>query len=873
MTAATLRQRFLDFFASKGHTIVPSAPLINKDDPTLLFINAGMNPFKDVLTGAKPVEHPRIADTQKCLRVSGKHNDLEEVGFDTYHHTFFEMLGNWSFGDYFKEGAIDLAWQFLTEELQLDTNKLYVTVFGGDTTDGLPADAEAEAFWKSRLPAERILRFGRKDNFWEMGDTGPCGPSSEIHIDLRSPEEQTKQPAAELVNNNHPQVIEIWNLVFIQFNRKADGRLETLQMRSIDTGMGLERLALVLQGKQSTYDTDLFAPLFAALRLITGHTYTGGMGMPDVALRVAVDHVRAAAFTIADGQLPSNTGAGYVVRRLIRRALRYGYQYLGVREPFLSGVATQLIVNMGDYFKELNKQRQFIEIAIRLEEQSFLKTLDRGTKRFEEYLAQSNPEKTVAGDFAFELYDTYGFPVDLTQLMAKENGWTVDMPGFEAGLAAQRARSKADQTSETDDWSVVHPGPLPVFVGYTQLVVKTTIRQHRAVKTKKGTVHHVVLAETPFYAESGGQVGDTGWLTNGSERLRVFDTQRENELIVHVTDQAPQDAAGTWTAAVDGDRRAKIVANHSATHLLHAALRRVLGTHVEQRGSWVGPDALRFDFSHPAKPSTDELAEVERLVNEKIGAAIPLEEYVGVPLAEAQAMGAMALFGEKYGDTVRVIRFGETYSTELCGGTHVQNTVAIRYFRLTSEGSVAAGIRRIEAVTGDAAFAYVEAHLAQLAAVSALLKNPQDVVAALEKTLLQQKELERQLAAARNELLGQQKQALLASVAQFGSLAGIVAEAHVAAPDELKALAFQVLQAKPQTVVVLGAVLGDKPLLNALVPDALTDRVQAGAIIKAVAPHIQGGGGGKPGFASAGGKHPAGLGAALDAARAYLQQV
>ena len=620
MDAKTIRSRFLRFFEDKGHTIVPSAPLVNKDDPTLMFINAGMNPFKDYFTGAKTADDPRVTDTQKCLRVSGKHNDLDEVGFDTYHHTLFEMLGNWSFGDYFKAEAIDWAWTFLTEQLAIEPENLYVTIFGGDAEDGLPADEEAVQFWKQYVPEERILACDKTDNFWEMGETGPCGPCSEIHIDLRSAEEKAHTPGHELVNADHDKVIEIWNLVFIQFDRKANGKLDELPLKSIDTGMGLERLAMVMQGVTSTYDTDIFRPLMQYLEDRFQLEY-GRDEMIDVAIRVAVDHIRAAAFAIADGQLPSNNGAGYVIRRIIRRASRFGYQYFGAEAPFLHQLIAILVKQFGEVFPEIKSQQELVTSSIESEEKSFLRTLDQGTKRFEAYLSQhaDKQQKVIDGAFAFELYDTFGFPVDLTQVMAREQGWTVDLEGFEAGLKAQRERSRAAQSVETGDWTVLKAAPQGVaFVGYEHLEAQSEILQFREQKQKKTTVAQIVLEQTPFYAESGGQVGDTGWLTKGDERIRVMDTKYQNDLIVHICDKLPQSPEGTWTASVDAERRKKIVANHSATHLLHAALRNVLGEHVEQRGSLVADDYLRFDFSHFQKVTDDELAHIEAMVNRKL---------------------------------------------------------------------------------------------------------------------------------------------------------------------------------------------------------------------------------------------------------------
>ncbi|MFW5658955.1 MAG: alanine--tRNA ligase [Bacteroidota bacterium] len=873
MDAKEIRSRFLRFFEERGHKIVPSAPIVNKDDPTLMFINAGMNPFKDYLTGAKTAQDPRIADTQKCLRVSGKHNDLDEVGFDTYHHTMFEMLGNWSFGDYFKKEAIAMAWELLTDELGIDKERLYITVFEGDPDDNLPRDEEAAEFWKAHVPEERIIFCSKKDNFWEMGDVGPCGPCSEIHIDLRSDAERAKSPGAELVNADRDDVIEIWNLVFIQYDRKADGKLAELPLKSIDTGMGLERLALVLQGVSSTYDTDLFKPLMAHLEQKFGVRYGAGEKMVDVAIRVAVDHIRAAAFAIADGQLPGNNGAGYVIRRIIRRASRFGYQYFDAKAPFLFELIDILKHQFEDVFPSMAEQYDLVRQSIEQEEKSFLRTLEQGLKRFEEYIAEhaDKSDKVIDGDFAFELYDTFGFPVDLTQLMAREQGWSVDLAGFEAGLKAQRERSRAAQSVETGDWTVLRTNKDGVaFVGYDQTEAFTEILQFREQTTKKGKSYQIVLETTPFYAESGGQVGDTGRLTKGGEIIRVLDTKYENELIVHICDRLPSDPTGSWHAEIDVARRNKIRANHSATHLLHAALREVLGEHVEQRGSLVGPDYLRFDFSHFQGLTDEETKRVEDRVNERISAAIPAQIQAGMPIEEAKAMGAMALFGEKYGETVRVVQFDPAYSTELCGGIHVTNTLEIRYFRIVSEGSIAAGIRRIEAVTGEAAFSYVDEQLQLLDEVYAQLKQPKELTKAIEQLQTQNKQLEKALKSARAELLKGQRQHLLESVQAIGEVNAICQQVDVISAEELKTLVFELQKQLEHSVIALGAEVDGKVLLNIAVDDALTDRYQAGALVKAAAQHIKGGGGGKPNFASAGGKNPAGLPDALAAIRAEL---
>ncbi|MCE3008657.1 MAG: alanine--tRNA ligase [Bacteroidetes bacterium] len=872
MDSNAVRQAFIDFFAAKAHKIVPSAPLVNNDDPSLLFINAGMNPFKDIFTGHRSVEAPRIANSQKCLRVSGKHNDLEEVGHDTYHHTLFEMLGNWSFGDYFRTEAIAWAWSFITEVLGIDPGRLYVTTFGG--AEGVPADTAAAQEWAQYLPQDRILAFGKKDNFWEMGETGPCGPCTEIHVDMRPEADRARLAGASLVNQDHPQVIEIWNVVFMEYNRKADQSLEPLEMKSIDTGMGLERLCMVLQDKPSTYDTDIFAPLFAVLSQLCGKQY-GGQGPQaeevNVAMRVVVDHIRALAFTIADGQVPGNGGAGYVVRRLLRRAARYGYRFLGLNTPFQYQLVPALVAKMGDAFPELRTQQGFIEQVIRQEETAFLQTLAQGTQQFEHYLAQL-PQGTrqLAGSFAFELYDTYGFPIDLTELMAREQGYQLDMPGFEAAMAEQKARSKRAGTQRAADWQTYLTAADPAFAGYDTLQLVARPVKSRVVETNKGKQYQLVLDQTPFYPESGGQVGDTGVLYSATQQLRVLNTVKENDLILHLVDQLPTDPAAQWTARVDADRRRRIRANHSATHLLHAALRRVLGTHVEQRGSLVHPDYLRFDFSHYQKLNPEELAQVEQLVNEQIAAQIPLQEYRSVPLAEAKAMGATALFGEKYGEQVRVIRFGADYSTELCGGTHVQNTVEIRLFKLTSEASSAAGIRRIEAVTGEGALAYVEARLQLLQQAEEQMGQPKDLIRAIAQLQDQAATLGRQVEQLRGKALLDQRARILAAIqpGKHGHFAALQVDAWSA--DELKQLAFELRKNSPNTAFVLGAIAQDKPLLGVMLSEGLEQQLDARDIIKAISPYIQGGGGGQPFFATAGGKNPAGLPQALEAARTLL---
>ncbi|MGQ9863583.1 MAG: alanine--tRNA ligase [Bacteroidia bacterium] len=738
MHTSQVRQVFLDFFAHKGHKIVPSAPLVNRDDPTLLFVNAGMNPFKDVFLGLRMPQAPRIADTQKCLRVSGKHNDLEEVGHDTYHHTFFEMLGNWSFGDYFKEEAIAYAWELLTQVYRIPAERLYATVFGGDEALGLPKDVETYQLWQRYLPKERIHFFGKKDNFWEMGDVGPCGPCTEIHIDLRD----NPHNAASLLNQGNPLVIELWNLVFIQYNRRTDGNLESLPLKSVDTGMGLERLAMVLQGVKSTYDIDLFRALQESLMQIT-HIPYGKESLTDVAIRVVCDHIRALGFAIADGQLPSNVGAGYVIRRLLRRALRYGYQRLGQRRPFLYKLIPTLAHVYEGVFPELATQKAFLMQVIEGEEESFLSTLERGLSRFENYLAQ-NPHLTqVPGEVVFELYDTYGFPVDLTQLLARERGLSVEIEGYERALAAQKVRSRKATHKQAGDWIVITEGEThSEFVGYDQYDIRTCITQMRKVHTAKGELYQIVLQATPFYPESGGQIGDTGILRRGDEIISVQDTQKEQNTIIHYVTHLPHHPEGEWQATIDIARRLQIAAHHTATHLLHAALREVLGTHVRQSGSWVGSTKLRFDFSHPQRLTPQQLQEVEDIVNEKISQALPLVEHRNILYQKAVEMGALAFFGEKYGEVVRVIEFGGGFSRELCGGTHARNTSELRFFKILHESASSAGVRRIEAITAKAFAHWVKEMENQIAHAQTLLGKPPKWLEKLEKTLAHYKTLQ-----------------------------------------------------------------------------------------------------------------------------------
>ncbi len=874
MKSSEIREKFLDFFRQKGHKIVPSAPLVVKDDPTLMFTNAGMNQFKDYFLGTRKPEALRIADTQKCLRVSGKHNDLEEVGLDTYHHTMFEMLGNWSFGDYFKKEAIAWAWELLTEVYKLPEERLYATVFGGDKADQLTADEEARTIWQKFLPAGRILDGSKKDNFWEMGDTGPCGPCSEIHIDLRSQEEINKTPGAQLVNKDHPLVIEIWNLVFIQFNRLSDGSLQPLPQRHVDTGMGFERLAMAIQGKTSNYDTDVFSPLLHKLGELAGVQY-GQDKQTDIAMRVVVDHIRAIAFAIADGQLPSNTGAGYVIRRILRRAVRYGFQFLGMKQPFMAALLPVLQKQFEGVFPELVAQADFIGQVITREEESFLRTLEQGLKRLNVITdeLQRKGEKVISGKQAFELYDTFGFPFDLTSLIARERGFSVDESGFKQEMAKQKARSKQDAAKETGDWVVMDDSTDIQFVGYDMLTAEAHILRYRTLRQKGKELVQVVLDVTPFYAESGGQVGDTGYLEVGGEKIRVLDTKKENELIVHFVERLPADPSAPVKAVVDGDKRLKTVNNHSATHLMHAALRKVLGTHVEQRGSLVNDKMLRFDFSHFDKLSDEQIKQVEDLVNARIRANIPLEELRDVPLEEARQMGAMALFGEKYGEKVRVIVFDRDYSIELCGGTHVQATGQIGLFKIVSESSISAGVRRIEAVTGAAAEDFVWQQQQTLAQIRASLKFPKDVARAVATLVADKSKLEKELEKLKQQQVSALQNELAAKAQAHNGVQVIIEKVSVQDGGALKTLAFALKKQVDNLFLVLAADINGKPQLAVAIADNLVQArdLHAGNIVRDLAKHIQGGGGGQPFFATAGGKEVAGLDKALAAARELVQ--
>lgn len=871
MKVAEIRQRFFDYFKKQDHKIVPSAPIVVKDDPTLMFTNAGMNQFKDYFLGNENPDHPRVADTQKCLRVSGKHNDLEEVGHDTYHHTMFEMMGNWSFGDYFKKEAIQFAWDLLTKEYGLSPDLLYVTIFEGDQNDGLEEDSEAYEYWKAIIPEDRILKYGKEENFWEMGDTGPCGPSSEIHIDIRDENERKKQDAKELVNQDHPHVIELWNLVFIEFNRYQDGSLESLPNKHIDTGLGLERLTAVMQDKESNYDTDIFQPLIQYVSDKVNIPY-GKAEQTDIALRVVADHSRAITFTIADGQLPSNTGAGYVIRRILRRAVRYGYQYLGIDEPFIHELVEVLAQQFEGVFPEVPQQKDFIKKVIQQEEETFLKTLSVGTKLFEEKITHLQ-ENTIPGDFAFQLYDTYGFPLDLTRLMAQEKGYEVDEKGYREALEKQQKRSKQAAQKEAGDWNMVHEGEQSTFVGYDQLSTEVRILRYREVKTKKQTLYHIVLDESPFYPESGGQVGDTGQIWNDNQQIDILDTQKEYNLIIHVTKRLPQDPKATFHAEVNRVKRQLTANNHTATHLMHAALKQVLGQHVDQKGSLVNDRHLRFDFSHFSKVSQAEIREIEHIVNQKIRENIPKQEQRNVPLKEAVNSGATALFGEKYDDNVRVITFDENYSKELCGGTHVEATGQIGFFKITTETSVAAGIRRVEAVTGPEAEKWANQAEDTLNSISELLKETKDPSKAVANLLAENQELKKQVEDFKKHQVQEMRDQLLAQAEQVNGQTRLIAQnININSPEAGKDLAFELKNNDREAIILLGAGFEGKANIWLVIPESLTQEkeLDASAIIKEISREIQGGGGGKPFFATAGGKNPENLDDAIEKGKSIL---
>jgi len=878
MKSQEIRKAYLQFFESKGHTIVPSAPIVLKDDPTLMFNNSGMAQFKEFFLGNGTPKSPRITDTQKCLRVSGKHNDLEDVGFDTYHHTMFEMLGNWSFGDYFKKEALPWAWEFLTEVLKLDKDRLYVSVFEGSTDDNVPFDQEAWDIWKQFVPEDRIILGNKKDNFWEMGDQGPCGPCSEIHIDLRTDAERTAVSGRSLVNADHPQVVEIWNNVFMEFNRKADGSLEKLPAQHVDTGMGFERLCMAMQNVTSNYDTDVFTPLIAKVEEITGLKYTSNevqniseeQNKTNIAIRVIVDHVRAVAFAIADGQLPSNTGAGYVIRRILRRAIRYGFTFLGTKEPFINKLVEVLANQMGEFFPEIKAQQQLVTNVIREEEASFLRTLEQGIQLLDNVM-QNTSGKEVSGEKAFELYDTFGFPKDLTALILKEKGFSFNEADFETELQKQKARSRAASEVSTEDWKVFVSGNIETFVGYDLTENNVKITRIRKVDSKKdGVLYQIVLDNTPFYPEGGGQVGDKGTLVSANETIEIIDTKKENNLILHFAKQLPENVEASFVAKVNTDLRAATSKNHSATHLMHLALRTVLGTHVEQKGSLVNPNYLRFDFSHFSKVTEDELRQVEAFVNARIEEQLQLVEHRNIPIQQAMELGAMALFGEKYGDTVRMIEFGD--SKELCGGIHVNNTADIWHFKIVSEGAVAAGIRRVEAITGDAVKDFYKNQETTLAEIKETLKNPQDVLKSVATLQEDNAKLKKQI----EQLIKEKIDGLSANlVAEFTEVNGInfLAKQVDLSMSATKDLTQAVGTSKPNAFVVLASIEDGLPNIHCYISKELVaDKgLNAGNVIRELGKYIDGNGGGQPFFASGKGKNANGIATVLENAVSFVK--
>ncbi|MFA6949488.1 MAG: alanine--tRNA ligase [Lentimicrobiaceae bacterium] len=861
MNAKEIRQSFLNFFESKQHHLVSSAPMVVKNDPTLMFTNAGMNQFKDIFLGNSPVKYPRIANSQKCLRVSGKHNDLEEVGHDTYHHTMFEMLGNWSFGDYFKKEAIEWSWELLTEVLKIEKDRIYVTIFGGDEGDGLQPDMEAYGYWEKLIEPKRIIRGNKKDNFWEMGDSGPCGPCSEIHVDLRDDADMQKIDGTSLVNAGDPLVIEIWNLVFMEFNRTANGSLLPLPAKHVDTGMGFERLCMVLQHKKSNYDTDVFQPLISEISKLCNIKY-GNAPSTDVAMRVIADHLRAIAFAIADGQLPSNNKAGYVIRRILRRAVRYGYTFLNLDQPFINKLVPVLIDEMGAYFTELNTQKDLIIKVIHEEEASFLRTLSHGIIKFNQY-TENNPNASISGDFAFELYDTYGFPIDLTCLMARELDLDVEMEAFQHNLQLQKARSRKDASIDVDDWVILVDDQIEKFIGYDTLETDTYITRYRKVISKGKTYYQVVLAETPFYAESGGQVGDVGILESLGQQIIVYDTKKENNLSIHLCSEIPASPEKQVHAKVSEENRIKTSNNHSATHLLHKALRAVLGTHVEQKGSFVNPDYLRFDFAHFQKMSDAEIHQVEQIVNSLIRKNDTKEEWKSISIEQARSKGAIALFGEKYGDTVRMIKFGD--SIELCGGTHVPATGQIGLFKIVSESAIAAGVRRIEAITGVTAESYYSEQTDLINELKRLLKNANDPIKAVKNLIDENSELRSEIEKATTEKINSMQAHLSEQYKQFELFRLITAKENLE-PNAARDLVFKLISGTDDLIVVLGSVHENKPLLTVAISEALVKQrnLNASTLVKELAKEIKGGGGGQSHFATAGGKDVNGLEAALN---------
>jgi alanyl-tRNA synthetase len=882
MTSRQIRRQFLDFFASKGHKIIPSAPMVAKSDPTLMFINSGMAPLKDFFLGNQTPPSTRIADTQKCLRVSGKHNDLEDVGFDGYHHTMFEMLGNWSFGDYFKKDALEWSWELLTDVYKIPKDRLYVSVFGGNEAEGVPFDQEAYDVWRTMLPEDRIMRFGKKENFWEMGETGPCGPCSEIHVDLRSDAEREKTDGRTLVNADDPNVIEVWNNVFMQFVRKADGSLEELPAKSVDTGMGFERLCRAVQGTSSNYSTDLWKPIFNLLGDHCGHQYqdtypnTGqaeAIVKKDIAMRVVADHLRAVSFAIADGELPSNTGAGYVIRRILRRAVRYYYSFLDMKEPVLYRLFPVLAREMDDVFPELVAQQEFIVRVLLEEEKSFLRTLELGLKRFDNLDVQ---QKTVTGAQAFELLDTYGFPIDLTRLIAREKGYSVDDAGFDKALAEQKARSRKDAAKQVGDWMVLRDESDVEFVGYDLLETRSSyVTKYRTVTVKEQQQYQLVLNRTPFYPEGGGQVGDTGFMTFGNEKIRVLDTKKENTLVMHIVEKLPEDIDDeTVVCRVDESKRRLTESNHSATHLLHAALRQVLGTHVQQKGSYLDDQTLRFDFQHFQKVSDDELARIETIVNLKIRENIKLDEARNLPIEEAKASGAMMLFGEKYGETVRMITFDPGYSRELCGGCHVRQTGQIGYFKITTETAVAAGVRRIEAVTAAGAEQWIDKRLERLSTYDDAFKNPRDPGKAVADLYEENKRLQKALEHMVQEQANGLREGLRSNFSVLNGLNYLAQILPIADANAVKNLAVELEREVGNAIIVFGAISADgKPSLTVKISDNLVKEkgLNAGNIVRELAQKfLKGGGGGQPGFATAGGTEASALQEAVDGVKGYL---
>jgi alanyl-tRNA synthetase len=878
MNSKDVRKQFLDFFQSKGHLVVPSAPIVLKDDPTLMFNNSGMAQFKEFFLGNATPKSNRITDTQKCLRVSGKHNDLEDVGFDTYHHTMFEMLGNWSFGDYFKEEALPWAWEFLTEVLKLDKDRLYVSVFEGNEAENVPFDQEAFDIWKQFVPEDRIILGNKKDNFWEMGDQGPCGPCSEIHIDLRTDEERAAVTGRSLVNADHPQVVEIWNNVFMEFNRKADGSLEKLPFKHVDTGMGFERLCMAMQNVTSNYDTDVFTPLIEKVEQITGLKYTSNevkniseeQNKTNIAIRVIVDHVRAVAFAIADGQLPSNTGAGYVIRRILRRAIRYGFTFLNTKEAFIYQLVEVLANQMGDFFPEIKTQQNLVTNVIREEEASFLRTLDQGLQLLENVIAETK-DNEVAGAKAFELYDTFGFPKDLTALILRERGLELDEAGFDAAMLAQKTRSRAASEMTTDDWTILVAGNTETFVGYDQTESEVRITRYRKIDSKKdGVLYQIVLSSTPFYPEGGGQVGDKGTLVSANETIQIIDAKKENNLILHFAKKLPENVNTSFVAKVNSELRVCSSKNHSATHLMHQALRSILGTHVEQKGSLVNPNYLRFDFSHFAKLTDEELQQVEDFVNAKIQEQLPLIESRDIPFAQAVEEGAMALFGEKYGDHVRAIKFGD--SMELCGGIHVKNTGEIWHFKITSEGAVAAGIRRIEAITGYAVKAFFASQEQMLSEIKTALKNPQDSLKAVVSLQEENAKLKKQLDALLKDKAKNMKGELALELQEINGIQFLAKQVDLN-PEGAKDLAYELGSLANNMFLVLATAEEGKPMLSCYISKELVAerKLNAGQVVRELGKFIQGGGGGQPFFATAGGKNVAGIKEALEKAVAFVK--